>query len=402
MTGKQGPRKQRGPRNQGPRQPSQGQSSQARQAARRAQENARRALQSMLDKRLNQLREPRPQRSLTLTRSGGRSYAPGSQGFPWTLKHGAANRTDTYISRAVFGVHVPDAASSSAMYDRVVTSLTDYTDAQWAKTSVLLYHSYPHHTSVTSPAMSPFVLAETGATQSGGALTPEYAALIQASPREATPASVGLYSHPTLLSNGESSLYGAVATYRTNRDPDVRWSQRILTSQLRVTITGGHSLRGIFSWQPAVADWTTVMLHNVPGRISSEVHTVHRTHFAGNRTVIDIPLFLCDPALYGRMSRVGVEDETDTRKSEIENVDPWGTICAIFEEMAWATTDPVPRIEVVCTEKIQSELPSSEDHLDNSATHATIPPERAPPVTKDRVRPPKQTAENPNLRGGAK
>jgi hypothetical protein len=102
------------------------------------------------------------------------------------------------------------------------------------------------------------------------------------------------------------------------------------------------------------------------------------------------------------MSRVGVEDETDTRKSEIENVDPWGTICAIFEELAWATTDPVPRIEVVCTEKIQSELPSSEDHLDNSATHAIVPPERAPPVTKDRVRPPKQTPENPNLRGGAK
>jgi len=385
MTGKQGQRKQRGPRNQGLRQPSQGQSSQAR---RRAQENMRRALQSMLDKRLAQLRAPVPQRSLTLTRSGGRGYAPALQGSPWTLKHGAANRTDMHISRAVFGVHVPDAAKTPSMYERIVTSPSDYVDKQWSKTSVLLYHSYPHHTSVASPAVSPFVLAESGAAQG-----PDVA---QATPREASPASIFLYKHPI------GDLYSTTATNRTYRDPDVRWSQRILASHLRVTITGGHSLRGIFSWQPAVADWTTLKLRNIPGRIATEVHTVHRTHFAGNRTVIDIPLFLGDPALYGRMSRVGTEDETDTKGSELENVDPWGTICAIFEEMAWATTDPAPRIEVVCTEKIQSELPSSEDHLDNSATHTTVPPERAPPVTKDRVRPPKQTAENPNLRGGVK
>jgi hypothetical protein len=102
------------------------------------------------------------------------------------------------------------------------------------------------------------------------------------------------------------------------------------------------------------------------------------------------------------MSRVGTTDEAKTDRQEIENVDPWGTICAVFEEMAWASTDPAPRIEVVCTEKIQSELPSSDDHLDNSATHTIITPERAPPVTKDRVRPPKQTPENPKLRGGAK
>jgi len=363
----------------------------------------------MLDKRLNQLRAPAPQRSLTQTRSGGRSYAPGSQRSPWTLKHGAANRTDVHISRAVYGVHVPDAgtgleklSASPAMQDRAVTALSDLTDGQWSKTSVLLYHSYPHHTSVTSPAMCPFVLAEAGATQSGGVLNDAYATLLLSTPRETSPASLALYSHPPLGSGGLPNLHGAIATNRTNRDPDVRWSQRILTSHLRVTITGGHSLRGIFSWQPAVADWTTVKLYDIPRRIGTEVHTVHRKHFAGSRTVIDIPLFLCDPALYGRMSRVGIEDETDTQKSEVENVDPWGTICAIFEEMAWASTDPVPRIEVVCTEKIQSELPSSEDHLDNSATHTTVPPERAPPVTKDRVRPPKQTAESPNLRGGAK
>jgi hypothetical protein len=374
----------RGPKNQAPG-PSP-QALRARESKRRAQENMRRALQSMLDKRLAQLRAPAPQRGLTLTRSGGRSYAPGSQGSPWTLKHGAANRTDAHISRAVFGVYVPDAAKSPAMHDRVVTSLSDYTDGQWSKTSVLLYHSYPHHISVTTPAMSPFVLAEAGATQS--------ADVASLTPRVHSPASIALYRHPL----GSDTT----ATNRANRDPDVRWSQRVLTSHLRVTITGGHSLRGIFSWQPVVADWTTLMVHAIPRRIAAEVHTVHRKHFAGSRTVIDIPLFLCDPALYGRMSRMGTTDETSTHHSEIENVDPWGTICAVFEELAWATTDPAPRIEVVCTEKIQSELPSSEDHLDNSATHAIVSPERAPPVTKDRVRPPKQTAENPNLRGGAK
>lgn len=165
-------------------------------------------------------------------------------------------------------------------------------------------------------------------------------------------------------------------------------------------------MRGIFSWQPAVADWAAHQLHEVPAKISAEVHTVHRTHFAGNRTVIDVPLFLRDPAVYGRMSRVGtlgpgptLSTEGRTDRTEVELVDPWGTICAIFEEMAWAATDPAPRIEVVCTEKIQSELPSSDDHLDNTETHTAIPPERAPPVTKDRVRPPKQTPENPKLRG---
>jgi len=351
----------------------------------------------MLDKRLNQLRAPAPQRCLTQTKSGGRSYAPGSQRSPWTLKHGAANRTDVHISRAVFGVHVPDAVHNPVMQDREVTALSDFTDKQWSKTSVLLYHSYPHHKAVTSPAVCPFVLAETGplAVPQSGDIGVTDATLWAATPRNASPATLALYSHPAAMAR-------TITTNRTNRDPDVRWSQRILTSHLRVTITGGHSLRGIFSWQPAVADWTTAVLHDVPSRIGAEVHTVHRKHFAGNRTVIDIPLFLCDPALYGRMSRVGIEDVTSTSPTEVENVDPWGTICAIFEELAWATTDPIPRIEVVCTEKIQSELPSSEDHLDNSATHTTVPPERAPPVTKDRVRPPKQTAENPNLRGGAK
>jgi hypothetical protein len=376
MTGKQGPRKQ-----QASRQTGQG----SNPRSQRTQEDIRRALQSMLDKRLNQLRSPVLQRSLTQIKSGRRDYDFASQRLPWTLRHGAANRTDLHVSRRVYSVYDLD-TPTHVMQDRTVSAAKDFNDSQWSKTSVLVYHSYPHCRAITDPAVAPVVLAEGGPIASGAP-----ASLALVSPQNNKPDDLILYSEGTIQAN------------RATRDPDVRWSQRILTSHLRVTITGGHSLRGIFSWQPAVADWSTLAVREVPARISAEVHTVHRTHFAGNRTVINIPLFLRDPSLYGRMSRVGPSDESKTDRTELENVDPWGTICAIFEELAWASTDPPPRIEVVCTEKIQSELPSSDDHLDNSATHATIPPERAPPVTKDRVRPPKQTPEKgPRLRGGPK